>query len=1102
MGSAGFAGLLGLLLVSNSVIAPNQSAAPSTIVGAQSVTTDSKEEPHRVIRMRAPLRDFFGLFPAEQAYYGSKTDSSEVKLDDENGNKGETRSGEKTPADKSDQVKATGVTLAKGDPWTIEEDLLQSLDGYQLSFLVMTVADPIDSVENYNFDHAIDATLKALAADPSDRWLYCTSYLPWQVFKDRRAVEPKMPLLRQAHWYQDEPGVMIFRKVPQAESDPKPDQKQELLLIYLVGELPTFGVQRDALDHSFHDIAILSRWDLKQFDPNDDSLGREIRIIGPCFTGGAFSMREALRVAKVRYGVRAQIVSPSATAIDPGTFDGDSFIGATVCHWRDAANAINDFINKSQIDKSKQNKCAWLVETGTGFSSGFESKNSSSGELNHQYVFHYPAGVSRVRGGFEKQITAARQQAKGLQALRSTSALPFDAEESTRDFPAIQTPAMTSPSVELMLDHILRSINDQGIPFVAIMATDVRDTIFLSELIKLRCPHVQLFIPEPDILMTHPEYTDSLRGAIVASSYPLFPGGLSLHLQHEHEQTMTILSGQSVYGVFNAVLVQRHLARATCVRDLATLRFSGEIQEFKQKYQRYFVGLFQDQEKLSPRIWLHTIGYDRFHLLKLVPQATKDSEYAISISHKGITKIDSLKINSSFLAWSPLIVASTVLLLILSGLLLKSSFSLLKQVFSPKTKDPAIKPDGSARRHPRGQIGILHQSWSALMDNGMLKPLVQFSEASKRIRHAILMGMMITIAITNLFLVAFSISVLTHSCSLRYAGWLTESYIFSGVSLLLPLVLAGAAIVCMCYMKLRQSYLVSEGKLIGIPGVTKHLEFGSLWWAMGNPLLNPAPLLWLTMICVPVVIWMFCSTWSTSYEVSGRPCLFWTTWAGIVIGYAIWWLAAAELLVFQRQLRDQPSVAIKWQHWKRWKQVFEEMQKKRNPEDSHSNSDPLKGVYRLLFGPGPGNRDQVSDLVALYHGKTIEQEALHFFRGIQYRMVMIKNQFYLLVLGAILLFLAVVSYPFTCGGIFNTLATWTILTLVIGVCLCFWKLESDRDLSGVLGTTANQLTWDWNTISFFGRNVFLAILVLTVQFVPGTWMWLGNMLGPLSHFGH
>jgi hypothetical protein len=1101
-GSAGFAAVFGAMLLSGPPDDADPKRTPVPVVGAQHVPFESRAEQHRVSRMRAPLMDFLGIAPPQEPPAGPiKVEVAAIAANDRALQLG----AEPNPAMKlispdlsTEQLRSesTRPISSKDDlAWRVEGELKTQLEPYDLQFLVMTVSDPIDSGTNYFFDRQIDALLKALAADPEDRWLYCAGYLPWQAYKDHRTADPKTPLLREKHWYQDEPGVLLFRN----STDDK-TQSHALLLVYLVGELPTLGLQRDAMEHALHDICVLDS-QVHIADELAPSVGPlEIPVIGPTFTGGAYSLRESMRDARKVRGIKLRAICGSATGIPHDYFDTNDYLGATLCGFDNKYNAIRTLI--------RFQKCAWLIETGTAFSDTVgREKDHQPGDTyrsrweQSDFVFSVPAGISRVRGGFEQQLTAARKQAKGLQPLRSTAPLPFDADEFDHDFPAIQTPQMSSPGAELVLGQILRSISGDNIPFVAIVATDVRDTIFLAEILKLRCPHAQLLILEPDVLLTHPEYADSLRGAIVASGYPLFPEALESTQVGGSNRVMQVMGDETSFGTYNAVLLQRCLQRRVLELLPGANIEPPRFQANHNYHSHHFVGLIPHKEGLAPHVWLHTIGNGRFFPLNVVPRSeteryTISLPFALNDSKQLSGRLDpTFRLRIISMVWLPcalfsLTVAMLAILLGWKSRLFTASPPAATWNLSAESQKST---PASTATPARVRFALMRRFWQLLLtnrDEAFLRPLFQFSSNSVQYRHWILRAAIAMLIVIDLPFIWFSWQPLFSGLPSPHVRWLTEATPFSGVSLLPTLFLAGIALVGMCYMKLRQSFQVSDCRLQGIEGAVKRVELGQLWLGCNGPVEHPGSVVSMGILGVVALLWTLATIFFSTYNMTDRFLVFWLTWGAIAVGYFLWWFAALELFVFQVQLRAYAEEALV----SSGRAVLDVTVKELHDHD-------LRGVNRLLFGAGPGNRDAVATMIRNSADCPPVLEALSLFRNIQFRMVILKNHLGLLAFGAVFLFLAVVSYPFTSGQMLNALATITILALVIGACLCFWKLETDRYLSTILGTTPNEVQWDWGTIFFFGRNILLAAIVLLIQFVPGTWFWLGSALGPFSHLG-
>ena len=120
--------------------------------------------------------------------------------------------------------------------------------------LVVTAPDPIESKVGYTFDQQVDALHDALDGDYEiDRFS-----LPWRTDGETRELRVRSPqndeagALLRAVWErrqsagQMEPGAILFRSNPGSTSGPG------LLLVLLVGEMPTSGVQSVALFTNAH----------------------------------------------------------------------------------------------------------------------------------------------------------------------------------------------------------------------------------------------------------------------------------------------------------------------------------------------------------------------------------------------------------------------------------------------------------------------------------------------------------------------------------------------------------------------------------------------------------------------------------------------------------------------------------------------------------------------------------------------------------------------------------------------------------------------------------------------------------------------------------
>ena len=89
---------------------------------------------------------------------------------------------------------------------------------------------------------------------------------------------------------------------------------------------------------------------------------------------------------------------------------------------------------------------------------------------------------------------------------------------------------------------------------VGLMFTDVRDKLFLGELVKRRMPNVQLFTYGGHLLYARPERRDWLNGMLVFSTYPLVPDN-QWWLRPDIAQSRMAFPTDGAEGTYNATLL-------------------------------------------------------------------------------------------------------------------------------------------------------------------------------------------------------------------------------------------------------------------------------------------------------------------------------------------------------------------------------------------------------------------------------------------------------------------------------------------------------------------------------------------------------------------
>jgi hypothetical protein len=461
---------------------------------------------------------------------------------------------------------------------------------YRVNILIALVPDPIDS----HLDWAYDAELESIRrAYERSGYLIDRFWLPWPAEVDTSARGmPNHMAVRALH-----PGVMLFRR-QDADSDRK------LSLVYLIGEVPTGGVHKPALR------AALEERDRIMADTNfmpNSAVPDTVRIVGPTFSGSALSLRLVLddwlssRAASSLQAVRhIEIVSGSATSsINKRILDvpAESMAFSAALNPDDyLVGAVNRFFAQTLRIPSRQiaylhegttqygqtrsvdsSLCRiWDPESTPADSCGRQSTSdrqgmdsmpspvSGAGSLrtdnaaaqlrNVPIDISFPMNISSVRSEYARlpPVAAATPPLPGQTAPR----IPLDLAEPawTTESPAVVSD-LTPAAVDLAVDEIMGTLVAHNVRIVEIVATDVRDQIFLADEIRKRMRDVTLVMFGSNILMLRPDLNGSLRGTYIVSTYPLFVENQYWDLTHS-DRAPSVFVLDAAEATYNATLFQ------------------------------------------------------------------------------------------------------------------------------------------------------------------------------------------------------------------------------------------------------------------------------------------------------------------------------------------------------------------------------------------------------------------------------------------------------------------------------------------------------------------------------------------------------------------
>jgi hypothetical protein len=139
-------------------------------------------------------------------------------------------------------------------------------------------------------------------------------------------------------------------------------------------------------------------------------------------------------------------------------------------------------------------------------------------------TLYFPAAVADIRNSIDQQRASQKNEVQAaVQAALASEHLTLDVgAENGSEFPENRQSRLTAASQQLALDHVLEQLEQYRPKMVIVVATDVRDRLFLFDQLRQRLPSAMLIDLESDILLAHPDFLHASRGAITVASANLF----------------------------------------------------------------------------------------------------------------------------------------------------------------------------------------------------------------------------------------------------------------------------------------------------------------------------------------------------------------------------------------------------------------------------------------------------------------------------------------------------------------------------------------------------------------------------------------------------
>ena len=488
-----------------------------------------------------------------------------------------------------------------------------------IDVFIATLPDPVDSGYEYGFDtglRAIRYGIETRRRSDSSSLFRDLSWLPWRDSVDDVEARKAAQACRF-----DLPGLVTFRG-----GDPA---SPRLTAVLLVGETAAGGAHQSALVRALDAARVFG---LAAGDSH------KLRIIGPSFSGTAFSLHRALKSWRDAQPDDAfsRVVVATGSALggslrqhlhsQPGE-GGAWYRGGSVEFWsttvpvaRLQCSYLSYLYYRLGVGtegtpptaQRMLEEVALLHESGTEFGGSLQQPGSSTAcRFSPGVDLSFPAQVSALRDAYEDLDRQATSNQRDVVGRHTT--LDVSLRESRAPTGMEAPSAKTTFASDISVSRVLSTLGRTKIQHVVIQATDIADAIFLARRIRDVAPDVRLAFLTADSLLLHPAYQADLSGSIVVTSYPFlgssdFQGG-SQHDLGEHDGSGAVrheeFENSSSEGIFNAVLALRGVEL-------------DELHEYS---------LPPDREAVVLPVWLSGIGRNSFVPFWISPSSGSGSPW-------------------------------------------------------------------------------------------------------------------------------------------------------------------------------------------------------------------------------------------------------------------------------------------------------------------------------------------------------------------------------------------------------------------------------------------------------------------------------------------
>lgn len=364
---------------------------------------------------------------------------------------------------------------------------------HKLEFVIVTVPDPVHTRLSLSFDQNVEAVEQA-ATDAG--YLFARAAIPWD---NTRHPEPSNFATRlEEKGYQQAkeniPGLMIFRNT-------KGNEIEETLLIFLVGELPTEGINKQQFHYALRAIQLMS--------PPAGQGRSWLRIVGPTFSGSLYSLNEIFEKDDIAKSFLPWLEIVSGTVTSAQTIQ---WFRNSCNHFPLVTLAIPDRDKLRQLEHYAKrigydpDQIAELSEDETAPGASFSRFKED---------FKYPRDIASLRAAYEQELRRQEiAEAQGKRPPRTSLRLNLADTGSDDDSVATYSPVQTPISEEEDLKGIVSKLRANHAHYIVVYATNTLDSLFLARYLQSDYPQGRIVTVAANRLFDDDAGRTSMRGTL------------------------------------------------------------------------------------------------------------------------------------------------------------------------------------------------------------------------------------------------------------------------------------------------------------------------------------------------------------------------------------------------------------------------------------------------------------------------------------------------------------------------------------------------------------------------------------------------------------